>query len=675
MKSRRDSDQDSSRASKKIKTEAKNIIDDDWTSDHSGAVGKGGPSSSGGFPTSSAGKHRTKYSDRSFSKELEFDSKDKVQVSISKSKVKDGVPLDGSSLDLGNAETRDNAKKRKTKELQNGSYPSTEQHLPNSMPFVKEEISDSDYRKEKKLRTSRSEGKESSASKGSSRSDRKRSHSKNQLRAQDLDITNQHNLDGMDLSKRDSRSVQASLAATSSSSKVSGSHKTKSSFQEAKGSPVESVSSSPMRITNPDKFTSAGRDALTKDEFQHVGHFAMRSPKRSSDGEDLGGSDHTRPGAKNNMPNVAHHGFLEFSAQELQEKDFKHTSSSKARRQAVPSPDIENHHSMNGALDNLGQETQHPTKPLASDHFGDEDKQNECSYHANGSRPRKSAKGSSSRFDKSRSFKSDSDAVQVKSSNVHELHACSPSDDLKPRDGKKKLHEKLGVKSEEIEEKVSSRKAVTGKMLSEGLKRESQLKVGGPDQKVDAICRKDVMSTLKQNLLPESNDERSSKRLVSDKTDQVETVSSGDRSVLLPPSGGPQSGTLNRCSQPGTGAHRGNGAETLQAEGDNALKVQKHIKKADNQNRSQQISSRHPTKNGHRARDIEVPSPLRKDLPSHAATNALKEAKDLKHMADRLKVILVFLNFSFLAFHIGVDIFPCLNYSQYQSSAELWLKP
>ncbi|KAK1412523.1 hypothetical protein QVD17_33852 [Tagetes erecta] len=39
-------------------------------------------------------------------------------------------------------------------------------------------------------------------------------------------------------------------AATSSSSKVSGSHKSKTNNQESKGSPVESVSSSPMRILN-----------------------------------------------------------------------------------------------------------------------------------------------------------------------------------------------------------------------------------------------------------------------------------------------------------------------------------------------------------------------------------------------------------------------------------------
>ncbi|KAK8630493.1 hypothetical protein V6N13_079285 [Hibiscus sabdariffa] len=40
---------------------------------------------------------------------------------------------------------------------------------------------------------------------------------------------------------------------------------------------------------------------------------------------------------------------------------------------------------------------------------------------------------------------------------------------------------------------------------------------------------------------------------------------------------------------------------------------------------------------GHRTRDVDAPSPMRKDSSSQAATNALKEAKDLKHLADRLK--------------------------------------
>ncbi|CAL5372536.1 unnamed protein product [Camellia sinensis] len=52
------------------------------------------------------------------------------------------------------------------------------------------------------------------------------------------------------------------------------------------------------------------------------------------------------------------------------------------------------------------------------------------------------------------------------------------------------------------------------------------------------------------------------------------------------------------------------------SEGDDALKASKHTKRSENQNGNQPIRSRQPTINGHRI---------------------VKEAKDLKHSADRLK--------------------------------------
>ncbi|KAG0495715.1 hypothetical protein HPP92_000406 [Vanilla planifolia] len=55
-------------------------------------------------------------------------------------------------------------------------------------------------------------------------------------------------LDCVDGAKRNMNYVRPFAAATSSSSKVSGSQKSKSNFPEVRGSPVESVSSSPMRI-------------------------------------------------------------------------------------------------------------------------------------------------------------------------------------------------------------------------------------------------------------------------------------------------------------------------------------------------------------------------------------------------------------------------------------------
>lgn len=66
----------------------------------------------------------------------------------------------------------------------------------------------------------------------------------------------------LDRSRRDK-----AVTATSSSSKVSGSHKTMTNNHETKGSPVESVSSSPMRILNPNKFQSPRRNSSSVERW------------------------------------------------------------------------------------------------------------------------------------------------------------------------------------------------------------------------------------------------------------------------------------------------------------------------------------------------------------------------------------------------------------------------
>ncbi|XP_071715833.1 cysteine-tryptophan domain-containing zinc finger protein 7-like isoform X2 [Rutidosis leptorrhynchoides] len=57
------------------------------------------------------------------------------------------------------------------------------------------------------------------------------------------------------------------VAATTSSSKVSSSHKVKTNILETKESPVESVSSSPMRIMNMNKLQSPRRDSSSVDRL------------------------------------------------------------------------------------------------------------------------------------------------------------------------------------------------------------------------------------------------------------------------------------------------------------------------------------------------------------------------------------------------------------------------
>ncbi|XP_062021537.1 cysteine-tryptophan domain-containing zinc finger protein 3-like [Rosa rugosa] len=493
IKSRRDFDPDTSRPPKKIKSNGRRMTDEEWASDHHGPDGEIGPSSSSGFLTTEAGKDRIK---------------DRIEAATL-TKVKDEVCRDNGSVDMGNV-SRDRTKKRKLKE-----YPEIHMgSLPDRSIAVKEEFSENDCRKEKKARVSKSEGKESSASKGSGRTDKKSSHSKKQQRGKDISSRlTQRSQNGMESLKKDLGSVQVSVAATSSSSKVSGSQKTKSSFQEIKGSPVESVSSSPMRILNPDKHELV---LGVKDESQDTGRFALRSPRRCSDDED----------------------------------DCRIDRSGTARKEKISS----------GAY-------------------------------------RRSEKVN-------------------------------------------KLQEKVN-KYGETENKYVSKKDLPGKSLNEGSKRESQSNFGGrdgPDVRLDAIYPKDTISTPKKQ--PDSDSERSSKRIPSERTDRVDTGSTRGKSLPLPPSGGAQNEMMTRCPRPVSGSHKGNGADILQvdgSEGNDVVKVQVQTRRADTQNGTQHTSSRHRAQNGHRGRDLDAPSPARRDSSTPAYITILKEAKDMKHLADRLK--------------------------------------
>ncbi|KAL1085457.1 hypothetical protein V6Z11_D08G051900 [Gossypium hirsutum] len=195
-----------------------------------------------------------------------------------------------------------------------------------------------------------------------------------------------------------------------------------------------------------------------------------------------------------------------------------------------------------------------------------------------------------------------------------------------------RLYERLGVKSNGSENRsVDDNKESMGKLSSESSKRENQRNVGQSDAKPDETGGQDVMCTVKKSIMQDGNVKKYMKRFHSDKSDHAEIASGRGNSPSLPPSGGTQNEILTHCPHP-NGSQKGNRADGSQS--DDALKVQKQIKEADRQNGAQHCSSRHT---GHRIRGINAPSPMRKDSPNQAATNALKEATDLKHMADRVK--------------------------------------
>ncbi|XP_022728316.1 uncharacterized protein LOC111283908 isoform X2 [Durio zibethinus] len=620
---KRITDQDSLSASKKIKAESLHLADEDWMFEH---AGKGGPSTSNGLRFTSVGKDQPKHSECSSYMDSKLDN-DRQQVSAKRPKDKVQVLTDG-SLDLANFNGGEVSRKRKVDEcidsqLYTGSLQGMGNHLQDSRVFVKEEFSENDYMREKKARESKSGGKESSASKSSSKPEKKSRHSKNHRIGQDQGCTlSQHSLDGTDSFKRDFGSAQPSLAATSSSSKLSGSHESKPGFHETKGSPVESVSSSPMRIANPDKLSSARGNIAGKDESCDAGLFVAGNPRRCSDGEDNGGSDRSGKVRKEKTSVAAQDG----SILDVQDKDGGQLGGSRARPPIESSPDIRKGQFMNGSVDYLGQEAQYAGKSTTMDEKLDEENQNDKHGNTNVTQPRKLGKGSSWSKDWSRNLKSDS---------VDEWQDCVPSYEVKPRDGRNKFQERLRVNSDEGENRLLDNKESVGKLSGESSKRESQSNIGCPDAKPDATGGQDVMSTVKQNIVQDGYGEKYTKRFHSDKSDHAEVASGRGNSLSLPHSGETQKELLTRCPRPVSGFQKGNGADGSQ--GDDALKVQKQIKKADHQNGTQHSSSRHTASGGQRIRDVNARSPMRKDSSSQAATNALKEAKHLKHLADRVK--------------------------------------
>ncbi|XP_010523247.1 PREDICTED: uncharacterized protein LOC104801627 isoform X2 [Tarenaya hassleriana] len=509
-KSKRDADRESSMLTKKLKTEMFLFPDQDQGSGH-GDMRPGRPSSSGGVPTMSIDNDRRRYFD--LSKGTEPDKKHKPQASSKRPKE------EGASSDVTEA-------KRKRK-------------LRDSHGFqVYSELSENENQEQKKARISKYEEKESSFSKENARSEKK---------------SKRH-------SKREFRHVQNSIAATSSSSKISISHKAKNSIHEGKGSPVESVSSSPMRISGPE---NSGSVRMKKKEPHDSNILSAIILRRFSDGEDDGGSDRLQTQMKDK------HGSHESSVLDSWDKE----SSLKAKECEEPSLDAKRYD-----IEDSGQNV----LPRKLDHSHEQGRHTNDHQRSNGSLSRKSGKGSSSRSkDKSQSIMSDLQDG--------------------PRYIDKKTHE--------------------GKFLKEKSKTEGQTDVGvrgSPNGKVDAV---------RPNIPRQYDVERNSARKSSEMGNKADMFSEKETFQSWPPSRGIQDETSVRHSSllsapkkvDKCGKSAGNSSQA-----DDASKATAQIRRKNNSATSLQ--------NDH------SPSPLHKELTSsQAAHNALKEAKDLKHTADRLK--------------------------------------
>ncbi|KAE8711932.1 Tetratricopeptide repeat-like superfamily protein [Hibiscus syriacus] len=266
MKNKRESGLYPNEGSKKAKTEV--VYTTDKCQSSSLDIRTVGLNTSTALRTQANGKAIQNY-EYFNSGDVKHDLKERSVVSVKKVVDQTQASSDGMPLDMKINDKMAPVKKRKLEDredCQNGHK-----------LYMKEESSESGFRNGKKSRVSKIEGKQSLRNDGNGTLNRKsmdpliggteevRSIDRNQqLRKQKKKSSSQKTLDGLDSLRRDSETGQILKAAMSSSSKVSGSHNTRLNFEEARGSPVESVSSSPMRTSYPGKF------ALNKGE-EHSG--------------------------------------------------------------------------------------------------------------------------------------------------------------------------------------------------------------------------------------------------------------------------------------------------------------------------------------------------------------------------------------------------------------------
>ncbi|KAK4418167.1 hypothetical protein Salat_2229400 [Sesamum alatum] len=574
IRSKREADTDGSRASKRIKSEELHFDDENCTSDNGGTPSKAGRASTS-LSNNTSGSDRRKYN-----KDLSGEAK----MNIVSEMIHIPGTSDNGSVRSGKCDEKESVRKRKAKE-QHGSqiHPepisSSGRHL-DSGDFM-EEMCESDHQKEKKAKVSKSGGKDTEGTRASLVTDRKSRGTKDQHNGQYL-----CNTQAADYLKSDVGSLQPPVAANSSSSKVSGSHRNKTSGQEVKGSPVESVSSSPLRLPKAEKVTSTSKKLLGQDDFRDSGSLAAVSPRGLSCGED-GRNDGTGPVKNDAMLNVNDH-----------------------------ATDVYNDH--------LGQSNQYASVKQHFDQSKSEERTNTNKSRNSGSHSKKSGKGLSSHSkDKTHASGSELDKFNSKASDPsHESLDQVHLYEEKSKSRRNKPDEKSGTPTKG--DKLVCKKDTAGGTSGESSKGQSQKKLGHDGQ--DAIKSHDK----KHNLQQEHGNEKLPK-----KSNQAELCGSG-KSNSLPPLARVQTETVASI-HPVSVSQKENGVKCLTDDATDNVDAPKPPNQRQKSENTKGKPLRHPTPNSHRVRDVEASSPLRRDSSSHAANNALKEAKDLKHLADRLK--------------------------------------
>ncbi|XP_051142127.1 cysteine-tryptophan domain-containing zinc finger protein 3-like isoform X2 [Andrographis paniculata] len=514
IKNKRETDIEGSRAHKRIKTEELHADDEKLNSDNGRFTSKGGCGSNSMSNNGTSRSNRHRYSDH----------KDTNDGAKKTSNAEKHVPANSEDLLHSEKNGEESFSKRKAREpygslIHSEPISSSGRHHPVSGDLVDE----LQHQKEKKVRVSKSEGRDPIGNKTSVGSDRKNKETKDQHNGKYL---SNHQAAGC--LKSDMGAGQPLLATNSGSSKGSGSHKNMINGQELKGSPVESVSSSPLKPSNAVKVASNGK-----------------SPNGKEDDEDEERNEKMRMVKEETIVSLSDH-------------------------------------AIDGDNDKLCQRNKNDNRKQTFDQCKVEENSHDDHNRNGGCHVKKTGK---------ELFSHCKDKVNIKVSDLHE----------------EKLNGRRSKSDEKCDNPSKSEKVVS-QNDNPGTSRESSRDQGqkkcDPDRQEPETSR-----DKKHNIQRENNEKLPSKR------NQTEVCVSG-KPNSLPPLARVQSAAVDGCDD------------------GNALKAQSQRKRAENKGGQPR---RHPTPNSHKVRDGEAPSPHRRESFSHAVNNVLKDAKDLKHAADRLK--------------------------------------
>ena len=200
-----------------------------------------------------------------------------------------------------------------------------------------------------------------------------------------------------------------------------------------KGSPVESVSSSPMRTSNLGKISLARRDSLGKDAARNGDFPVMDSPRRSLDAE--GNLESNRSGAarRGKVSGVSHSYSLGFPVLDFRDNNAHQQFDGKFKTSVKSPSEFQNSHLLNSDINKL--ENPCPSDLHASDHCHTEDRMNKNRYHDNALFPEKSGKGSSVLSKgKDRNSSNNLERVKVKvSAPLSEIEVLNPKHSLRDK--------------------------------------------------------------------------------------------------------------------------------------------------------------------------------------------------------------------------------------------------